>query len=402
MSLNYIIMQKSRCFSECQPDIKPNRDNNHSIIKNMKKRVSTIVAAVLCTVIAFNANATLYTSAVDYAKLQAGDILGPGCEVNYEGCDENVKIALVTNTYTYDETRLNSDNSGKNFSYADITRWGKKLTLLQYGKFAADGTTYFPWAKNYSECGDAWQITEYSSTSMTLEGTIMRDPIPLEGEGTALSPYLLTDKLHWNMIYVAVRDSKSRYPFRDVYFRQEKNLEVEYGIGSNDTNNPKAFHGNYNGANHILTVELKDESKAVAPFYRMGYGGQIRNLRIMGNITGGQYTSGLIAYATGYVLVESCRSSATITCNGSATLPARGGGFVGLNTDGTELKITTSMFDGKFIKTNTEEFKARLGAFVGWGDPAKVEIENCVEKGTYQDARVSESSFCWYKRCPEK
>ena len=177
---------------------------------------------MLSMMLAFTANATLYTSAVNYASLQVGDVLGPDCVVNFEGCDQSLKIVLTSNRYSYDETTLNSDKSNKYFAWNEITQWGYKLSLLQYGKFTDQtGTTYFPWSAQPSECGDAWEITEYSSTSMTLVGTFLREPIALEGEGTSLFPYLLNDNMHWRTLYAAVQNSKSRYPFRYVYFRQD-------------------------------------------------------------------------------------------------------------------------------------------------------------------------------------
>lgn len=211
------------------------------------------------------------------------------------------------------------------------------------------------------------------------------------GSGTEEDPYLISTPDEWNKINTLMMAAESDDAFQDTYFKQTDDFMPAMGIGAMGTSHNKSFCGTYDGDGHELHSSIIVNNGAAAPFYCVN-GATIKNLSVSGVIEGGIHTAGLVAFTKGNVSIDNIHVSANITCSGSSTNDAHGGGIVGHAGEST-LTVKRSLFDG-YVKTTYNGLgDVRVGAIVGWGGK-DVTVEDCMEKGSYGGAELL-SAFCW-------
>ena len=134
----------------------------------------------------------------------------------------------------------------------------------------------------------------------------------------------------------------------------------------------KSFKGTFNGNGHTLTFTHTGYREYNAPF-RYIYGATISNLHTKGTITTNcKFSSGLVAYAESYNVINNCWSSVEInsTVNGDGTH----GGIVAYTEEGrSNTTLNNCLFDGKIIGANTHS----CGGLVGWNF-GEATLNNCV------------------------
>ncbi|HUX41779.1 MAG TPA: cadherin-like beta sandwich domain-containing protein [Rectinemataceae bacterium] len=121
-------------------------------------------------------------------------------------------------------------------------------------------------------------------------------------------------------------------------------------IGSTAT----PFTGTFDGAGHTITYNISNAPGDSGLFYKIGYGGLVKNLRVAGNITSsGSNIGGVAAYNFG--TITGCISAVNITATGSSFT----GGIVG-QSNGDPISccvstgnVTGSSYTGGIVGTGT-------------------------------------------------
>ncbi len=223
------------------------------------------------------------------------------------------------------------------------------------------------------------------------------------GDGTAEHPYLIKTDADWRAIhsylmYNKSYDASDAKPYDGIHFLQTADISTSQGIGVTGWTNDKAFCGIYNGGGHQLNCSIanpeKNGGEAVAPFHLVK-GATIKNLYVSGKVNGGIHSAGLVAFANGKVVIDSCRVSAEITCTGNAINDAHGGGIVGHALE-SDITVSNSVFEGTLTATPNGIGDIRLGAIVGWSNESCIErIQYCIENGEYNGITDNgQTAFC--------
>ena len=199
---------------------------------------------------------------------------------------------------------------------------------------------------------------------------------PQQGDGTEDNPYIIADATDWYGFATQVSNGVS---YSGKFVKLTNNISVNKMCGYVSGGTPtKAFSGIFDGANNTITVSISDRNNGAAPFCYIN-GATIKNLTIDGSIYGGPYTGGLVGFANGTNRIEDCTVKAEIRLDFDNV-----GGIVahGMNSNTT---ISNCTFAGTVIGWNTHN----VGGIWGWSDQGTPVIENCMEKGTYNNQVIS-------------
>ena len=199
---------------------------------------------------------------------------------------------------------------------------------------------------------------------------------PEQGDGTKDNPYIIADATDWYGFATQVSNGVS---YSGKFVKLTNNISVNKMCGYVSGGTPtKAFSGIFDGASNTITVSISDRNNGAAPFCYIN-GATIKNLTIAGSIYGGPYTGGLVGFADGTNRIEDCTVNAEIRLNFD-----NAGGIVahGMNSNTT---ISNCTFAGTVIGWNTHN----VGGIWGWSDQGTPVIENCMEKGTYNNQVIS-------------
>ena len=198
-------------------------------------------------------------------------------------------------------------------------------------------------------------------------------PWGTSGEGTASSPYLISNSQQWSTFALYINTENSTYG--DKYYK----LTADITVDTNDTsmifvgNSPNPFRGHFDGGSHTLTFNYSGIADGAAPF-RYVNGATIKNLKVVGSVTingGSDYAAGIAGYVTGNTTISNCTSSVTISPNSSDS--GRFGGLVGSVASGVTLNINNCVFNGSMTGSST----FGNGGFVGY-NLGTVNITDCL------------------------
>ena len=171
----------------------------------------------------------------------------------------------------------------------------------------------------------------------------------------------------WNTFAQNVNNATADYYGKTVALAAD--ITVSKMVGESEA---KSFKGTFNGNGHTLTFTNEGSGEYNAPF-RYIYGATISNLHTKGTInTSSKFSSGLVAYAESYNVINNCWSSVEInsTVNGDGTH----GGLVAYTEEGrSNTTLNNCLFDGKIIGANTHS----CGGLVGWNYDVAT-LNNCV------------------------
>lgn len=158
------------------------------------------------------------------------------------------------------------------------------------------------------------------------------------------------------------------------------------------TSEKAPFCGIFYGNGHMLTVNLRDESRQfLAPFSYIK-NSSIFDLNVRGKVYGGRHAAGLVGRAGQTTandnFIESCHVSVDVT-----TTDNYAGGIIGHGTRSANL-IRDCLFDGT-ITNVVWNVTSYAGAFIGWeeNDNYSGYIRNCVENGTYTNFNNTGTNF---------
>ena len=206
-----------------------------------------------------------------------------------------------------------------------------------------------------------------SGSAITVEAEL-----PLQGEGTEETPYLINSTDTWDTFASYVNYGMS---FSGKYVKLTENISVTTKVGTVSVDTQvKAFSGTFLGEGHTITATITDnDNQGTAPFCNIN-GATIRNLTVAGTITSNQrHIAGLVGFANGKNTIEGCAVTATLNVNTDYA-----GGIVGRGLD-SETTISGCVFAG----TMNSSSNPNVGAIWGWSDNATPKLENSLEAGTY-------------------
>ncbi len=198
--------------------------------------------------------------------------------------------------------------------------------------------------------------------------------LPMEGEGTAASPYLVNDADDWARFIHYTTAEEAAY--KGKCWQQTADITTtKWGaqlVGTDDS------QAQYDGQEHTLTFNVETDENYCAPFTLVDHGA-VSALNVAGTLKGGLHTAGLVSKVTGsgQSLISNCRVSTAVTFGGGS---AHGGGVVG-HAHSSTLTVDGCLFAGTLSPAYAPGSYA--GAIVGLADNiAHVSVTNCVEQGT--------------------
>lgn len=163
-------------------------------------------------------------------------------------------------------------------------------------------------------------------------------PIPWQGDGTAASPWLITNKA--DMLALGKMTSESRVSFPGTYYKMTADINMEYdetfnGISSTNTTGRTQFHGTFDGDGHpisklkigrlVWTVKPEDDPKGIGTvnttLSRATYigligdlakDGVVKNVNIAADCKYEAFASVGSIVGYNYGLIENCRNYADV------------------------------------------------------------------------------------------
>lgn len=163
-------------------------------------------------------------------------------------------------------------------------------------------------------------------------------PIPWQGDGTAASPWLITNKA--DMLALGKMTSESRVSFPGTYYKMTADINMEYdetfnGISSTNTTGRTQFHGTFDGDGHTIsklkigrlvwTVKPEDDPKGIGTvnttLSRATYigligdlakDGVVKNVNIAADCKYEDFASVGSIVGYNYGLIENCRNYADV------------------------------------------------------------------------------------------
>lgn len=198
-----------------------------------------------------------------------------------------------------------------------------------------------------------------------------------QGTGEKDDPYIISNEDEWLSFWATVTNNGINYSGKFIQLEADINITVSAPVGSRANNKP--FSGTFLGNGHTITVALTDDgNQGLAPF-RYIKGATIKDLKVAGTIASSQYhTSGLVGFAEGTNLIESCLVNATLNINSDYA-----GGIIGHGLTSTTT-IKGCVFAGTIYGRMSSRGSLHIGGIWGWNnDNATPNLEGCLEKGTY-------------------
>ncbi len=167
----------------------------------------------------------------------------------------------------------------------------------------------------------------------------------------------------WNAFAESVNNGNT-YAGKTVMLGADINVSTMVGTAEHP------FSGIFEGAAQKLKLNISNGGEGAAPF-RYINGATIRNVWIVGSVSGDNYTSGLVGIATGGTnTIHNCWMAATVT-GGSHV-----GGILGNGTTSS-----TTIHD---CKVGGSLSASHIGIVYGWGNAGGTHtIEHCVGAGSY-------------------
>ena len=302
------------------------------------------------------------------------------------GCGNCYYLTAGNNTACYTGKQAFTITAGENVASVTVVK-GAATTYSVSGITVYDGTPGMTYGGTYYVGnGDAVElelttannpdpdryITSYQSTSGNFSGTTLTmgngNAVisatffrPLDGAGTAESPYLIEENAGWTEFCTHFDTYKTSV----IKLTSDINVTTPVGTRANP------FTGIFDGDGYTMNLNINDNSaQGTAPFRSIS-GATIRNLVVTGSVTSTQnHTSGLVGFTeNSTITIENCRVEATINCGTYC------GGIVGHGVNST-LTMTGCAFTGTM---NTSGNTA--GGLQGWGSNT-LNMTNCIFAGT--------------------
>ena len=210
------------------------------------------------------------------------------------------------------------------------------------------------------------QISEFQFKGITTDDDNFDLVRPLDGAGTAESPYTISNESDWKALVANVNIDHQTYSGK--YVRLDADISVAKAVGTSES---YSFQGVFDGNGHTITAAINDNSKQGAAPFRYIKNATIKNLNVVGTITSTQrHAAAIVGFAnsTGNNVnrIQKCTVSADV--NGNEYV----GGIVG-HAGNSNIEIRGCVYSGLMTGGNNY-----TGAFIGWGDSGTRNITDCL------------------------
>ena len=192
---------------------------------------------------------------------------------------------------------------------------------------------------------------------------------PLAGEGTAESPYLISDADGWNLFATKVAEGET---YNGKFLQLNADISVSTMVGTNDAH---SFSGTFLGQDAYTLTFTRGSAEAAfgeeycAPF-RYVNGATIRGLKVAGDIyTSRKFAAGLVGRPSGSTTITGCHVSTAI--HSSVSGDGTHGGIVAMPSGA--LTIDNTIYDGRLLTTAGT---THCGGFVGWHNGQTVNVSS--------------------------
>ena len=198
----------------------------------------------------------------------------------------------------------------------------------------------------------------------------------LPGNGTANSPYTISSADEWDRFAESVAFGNS-YSGKFVKLTADISTTRKCGYVNGATPS-RAFSGTFDGGGKTITAAIFDEKHRGTALFCYINGATIKNLTVAGTVNASKsYTAGLVGFADGTNLIENCIVNATLGIKSDYAA-----GFVG-NGQASATTLRNCVFSG--IVNGTDGKRAHVGGIYGWTTDGTPTLQNCMEKGTYNN-----------------
>ena len=228
------------------------------------------------------------------------DIFGAGSVAEQSGQNGHVTSTMIMNTQTF--WSGSNVNNQMGWDMTNIWQWSgtpQNLPVLR-GISGLDGQT-------------GLAIQDHRLITM--------EPIPDfdSGDGTAGNPFIISRAEQLTYINLTAFTRRAHY-------RLANNIEdiVDFIICPEYT---RAFNGNFDGNGYTITVNINQERNGVGLFGFVGNGGIVRNLNVIGYVTGLSSVGGIAGQNNGIILNVSSNVNVTAIFQNA-------GGLVGITGSG--------------------------------------------------------------------
>ena len=229
-----------------------------------------------------------------------------------------------------------------------------------------------------------YDFTISSTTDSYLITVEVESLVPLMGQGTKTSPYIIADDKDWDQF---ARIINSGYAYIGEYVRLDANINASMiaGVHADAVANCRPFSGTFLGNNKTITAAITDNNNQGTSLFRYISGATIKNLTVAGTIASDeQYTSALVGFADGNNTIDGCTVTATLNIKSHY-----GSGFLGHGKT-SHTTISNCVFAGTVNGINIGWGNAytrphNFGVFWGWSIEGTPELVNCIENGSYNN-----------------
>ena len=228
---------------------------------------------------------------------------------------------------------------------------------------------------NYDEIGTAAGTYNFSAAA---ESDIcylgVTTETVFEGNGTEASPFLLSNVDDWNRFAQLVSGGTS---FNGKFVKVNANISgITTMVGTSQADN-KNFQGTFDGGapTYQLTFDINSTEGYAAPF-RYVKNATIKNVKIGGSFSVGNYGTALVGYNGGTLYIENVHVVETATINGEEHCL---GGIVG-PAGNFNITLKDILFEAALTNNDNNSY---TGGIVGWGNNMNLTLNNCTFKGSY-------------------
>ena len=195
--------------------------------------------------------------------------------------------------------------------------------------------------------GGGWETVTENNVTKVLPIMAVH---PLNGEGTAASPYLISSTDDWNNFSANVFLGQS---YSGKYLKLTNNISVTRMVGVYG----KTFNGTFDGDGKTLTVTLSSDARWCAPF-AFTYGATIKNLITAGTIETSNTNAGGVVGRNGTGKLIMTNVTSNVTINSTYNGDAQQGGLVGYTL---QAEFTGCAFTGSLTGANSTNCGGLLG-----------------------------------------
>ena len=194
--------------------------------------------------------------------------------------------------------------------------------------------------------------------------------------------YVLRSRSDWNKFYELVRKAAGK---SDVNAIMDANITITEPVGLD----AYPFRGVFDGNGHTLRVKIDWGNNYYAAPFPSVKEVTIRNLNVIGSVTGHRHTAGLIGHTadSSPITIERVSVNANITTKDKYV-----GGFIG-HANSSDVFVTDCKFGGTLTANGASDSYG--GAIVGWGENGgSWTMHRVYECGTYNS--IGHAGFCYY------